>query len=141
MSSIILGVVNNKEYRNKYNKKNERSKHFEDRACRVDLSLENSEPLYYYEVFRKKEGSNQVHCLYKDSALFVFNKKSAKIVTVILLTKNKLEVYLKASRETLVDYPGMLKCSKLHEKIKGEENNLTEIEILDIKERKLKYIQ
>lgn len=140
MSNIILGIIDNDEYRQKYTKNNERSKHLSDREERINLSIENAEPVYFYEVFRKRDNIRQVHCLYADSTLIIFNKKDGMIITVILLGRNKLEEYLKIAGDILSDQLSMQRCAKLHDRLLKNNGELTEDMIENVIERKIKYI-
>lgn len=141
LSNVILGVIDNDEYRRKYTKSNVKSKHVNNREDRIELSVDNANPVYYYEVLRKKDNVRQVHCLYEDSTLIVFNKEDGKIITVMLLGRNKLEQYLKIAEDNLSNQPVMNRCAKLHDKlIIKKSNEITEDILNNIVNRKTKYI-
>ena len=137
LSTIILGSLTNSEYEKKYNKNNKQSKHMIDRKERIELSLANAKPISYYEVFRTKDKSRQIHCLLEDATLIVFNKKDRNIITVLLLDVKKLKEYLAFNGDLLEDYPATTKCAKLHKRLNFKTLQ-DEIEL--IVEKKMSYI-
>lgn len=142
MSNVILGVIDNDEYRLKFRKSNNKSKHMDVRVERLELSLDSVSPVYYYEIFRRKDNSRQVHCLYEDATLIIFNKKSGKIITIILLNRKELESYLKTTDETLADYPTMRRCAKVHEGLcNGDASNVSNADLASMRSRKVRYIE
>lgn len=141
MSTIILGIIDNDEYKEKYKRNNEQCRHMNIRTERIKLSLENAQPVFYYEVFRTKENLRQVHCLYEDSTLIIFNKENCKVITIILLGTEKLEEYLLVANESSSLKKSLHRCSKLHDKLTdGFLSKLTEEELRNIVEKKTKYM-
>lgn len=141
LSNVILGVIDNSEYRLKYTKENNKSKHMDVRKERLELTLENASPVYYYEVFRSEDNCRQVHCLYEDASLIIFNKDSGSIITIILLNRKELKGYLKTTKEVLANYPIMRRCAKIHERlVNGSAKNISIEDLASMKRKKLKYM-
>lgn len=141
MSNLILGVIDNEEYRKKYTKENRKSKHLTDREKRIELSLDNAMPVHYYEILRKKDSVRQVHCLYEDSTLIVFNKTDGKIITIMLLGRAKLTEYLAVANETLSDRIVMQRCAKVHERLTSKKSGeITDDILKEIKQKKVRYM-
>lgn len=138
MKTVILGYVEDPSYFEKYNRESNKSLHMKKRVKRLMLSLESAKPLNYYEVYRKEDNERQVHCLYEDSSLVVFNKETGLIVTIILLERDKLEEYLVMNNETAQDYPRTLRCSKIHEKFNKIKGHIADELIIEYKDKKLK---
>lgn len=106
---VILGEIN-ENYR--YSIHNKRSNHCIEREDRFSLSVQ-SQLLKCYKVLN--DNSIQIHYLYEDGSLFVFNEKSTNIVTLILLEGKELRKYLKFSKENPGEYPTLARCCRLHE--------------------------
>lgn len=139
--TMILGIVDNEEYRMKYTKENERSNHVSEREDRIELSLDDVKPLFYYEVLRLEDSTRQVHCLYEDATLVIHNKDDGKIITVMLLGRKKLKEYMRAAGEYESEYPLTQRCAKQHERLYSKESKeITDRTLKDIKKRKILYM-
>lgn len=131
---IILGTV---EMNDKYNRNNDESKHAKARKQRMQISLENARPLFHFVAI--KDNQRQIHCLYEDSTLIVFNE-SGKIITIILLGQKRLKQYIKRTEFSLEDFPGTLKCAKIHDELVSNNGKIKDESILEIRNKKSKYI-
>jgi len=138
LSTIILGTLINSKYESEYNRNNKQSKHMIDRQERMKLSIANAKPISYYEVFRTKDKSRQIHCLLEDATVIIFNKKNRNIITVLLLDVKRLKEYLAFNGDLLEDYPATTKCAKLHSRLNFK-NIQDEIEL--IVEKKISYMK
>lgn len=118
MSVSILGLMTNKLSQDKYSINNEMSEHLlVNRANRVKLVDWDSKPLYYFEVFKHKSNSRQIHLLLEDATLVVFNRDTYKIITVILLTPSRMKFYMNYIEEHNLTNENEIKlnsCSKLN---------------------------
>lgn len=142
MSNVILGIIDNDEYRLEFTKDNAKSKHMGVRKDRLELSLDSAGILYYYEVYRVRDNCRQVHCLYEDATLIIFNKRTKKIITIMLLNRKELASYLEVTEETLSEHPILRRCAKVHERIPdGDISKLAKEDSEDIKTKKLKYMR
>lgn len=127
---IILGAINS----DKYDKKNLKSAHMKDRLGRESLSV-GTKLVYCFRVYI--DNSIQIHCLYNDASLYVHNEKSKHIVTVILLKRKRLHDYLKEVDRDNGEYNVLIKCAKIHEKLKTldpEEVKARKLELIKINE-------
>lgn len=106
---VILGEINESSL---YSIKNERSNHCKEREDRFSLSVP-SQLVKCYKVLN--DGDIQIHYLYEDGSLFVFNERTAKVVTLMLLEGKELRRYLKFSKENPGEYTTLARCCKLHE--------------------------
>lgn len=142
LKTMILGTVENEEYKKKYTRENEKSKHMSEREDRLDLSLNNARPLFYYEVLIMKDNSRQVHCLYEDATLIVHDKNDGKIITIMLLGRKKLAEYMRVAEEYVSEYPATQRCARQHERLYGKKSEkITEETLRDIKKRKINYMK
>lgn len=118
MSVSILGLMTNKLSQDKYSINNEMSEHLlVNRANRVKLVDWDSKPLYYFEVFKHKSNSRQIHLLLEDATLVIFNRDTYKIITVILLTPSRMKFYMNYIEEHNLTNENEIKlnsCSKLN---------------------------
>lgn len=133
--TIILRTL---EGEGRFKRSNKRSKHLNSREQRVKLSIDNSAPIHHYEVFRRGGGDRQIHALYNDATLFIYNKTTGLIVTLILLERDELSEYLSHTGENFNDYPATHKCAKLHERVNEKE---TEDNIADFRMRKINILR
>lgn len=134
---IILGLLDCKEGVEKYNLKSQ-SKHFLERENRFSLVSSLAKPLYFYEV--SKNNSRQIHCLYDDASLIVYNKKTMKAITIILLNTNGVKKYLSRNDENIYDFVPLKLCAKLHGKLKIEDI-ITSCQIESVLKKKEKYFK
>lgn len=136
---VILGPVFKEEYEVLYNRKNEKTKHFDIRRDRLGLVLENAKPLFYFEVLR--ESGRQVHVLYEDAVLLVFNKETCKIITVILPSRRTLYKYFRAVNDYPSEHPYTQRCAKIHEKNIKKWEELSPEEVLDLRALKMRHLR
>ena len=108
--TLILGEIENSGYF----KENERTEHLKKRKSRTDLVVEESNLVSCFLVLREEDKVIQVHCLYEDASLFVFNKDTKRIITVMLLSEEEVQEYLKFTDVTLQESPTLMKCAKLN---------------------------
>lgn len=127
--TVILGEIENSGYF----RENERTEHLKKRKSRTDLVIEESRLISCFLVLREEDKVIQVHCLYEDASLFVFNKETKRIITVMLLSEEEVEEYLKFTEMNIQDNPVLMKCAKLN-----RENYKRDSE--DISRRKRKII-
>ena len=131
---IILGTV---KMNDKYNRANEKSQHVKERKHRLQMSLESAKPLFHFAVIENNQ--RQIHVLYEDATLIVFNELG-KIITVMLLGQKRLNQYIMKTEYTSNDLPGLYKCAKIHDKLISKNERMEEESIVEIREKKLKYI-
>lgn len=131
---IILGTV---KMNDKYNRLNEKSQHVKERKHRLQMSLESAKPLFHFAVIENNK--RQIHALYEDATLIVFNELG-KIITVMLLGQKRLNQYIMKTEYTSNDFPGLYKCAKIHDKLISKNERMKEESIVEIREKKLKYI-
>lgn len=113
--------------------------HAELRSHRLDL-IGTINVLYYFEVYRSKDNSKQVHCLMEDSSIIVFSMKTKKVITVILADLGSLNKYINK-----VDIEGknkmiLIRCAELNGKYKTNKIELSDKESKDYLERKLRIL-
>lgn len=126
---IILGTLFEDEIY-EYNPSN-KSKHMESRAFRESLVSEFAKPLFYFDVYREKDKSRQVHCLLTDASVIVFNKNSKKVVTILILEGNSIEKYI-APIYNQIDYLSklnLISCSKINRKRLSKVSSLSDSEL------------
>lgn len=113
---IILGTLLNDEV-SKYSLSN-KSKHMEERVYRENLISELAKPLIFFDVYRRKDNSRQVHCLLSDSSVIVFNKSSGLVITILILERRKLDKYIKSIDDELNvnSIESLIACSIINKK-------------------------
>lgn len=136
---MILGYVDNQEYRDKYQKTNPRSKHMDLRKDRMALVLDNAKPLFFYEVIKDEE--RQVHVLFEDATLFVFNKETGLIITIILLSRKRMALYFAAADDYASEHPHTQRCAKVHDKFIKRHYELTGAELKKVKAMKVNHLK
>lgn len=117
-----------------------KTKHCEQRQARVNLIAKNAEPLFYFEIYRSKDSSRQIHCLLNDASIVVFSKKDYKIITVIIPETKTLDKYIKFVANMIEenDLTKLKRCAKLNRKSKASNiDNDMNIDIEDYMRRKL----
>lgn len=107
--NCILGLLND-DSKNEYNISNKLTSHACSRSNRMKLISEWSRPLCYFEVYRRKSQSRQIHCLLEDASILVFNKNTKKIITFIIPCPKSFEKYV----SSLVRCIDELKLDKLY---------------------------
>ena len=132
--TVILRILESNDFK----KSNKKSEHLNSREQRLRLSIDTASLIHHYEVYNKKDNVRQVHSLYNDGTLFIYNIKTGLIITVILLKRNELAKYLSFTGENFNDYPVAHKCAKLHEQMTKNE---TEINLDNTRERKIKIVE
>lgn len=138
--NIILGLASYDRCVNLYNKDSGRTKHFEDRKLKLSLCSPIAEPLHYFEVYREKDKSFQIHCLYEDASLLIFNKKEAKLITIILLNPTQVQYYLKKANDDLQNHKKVSRSARLNKKLPRNLEVLGEEKIKEISRKKNKYM-
>lgn len=136
---MILGEVVSKEYREKYTKENTKSKHLDIRKDRLAIVIEDAKPLFYYEVLKEEE--RQVHVLYEDATLFVFNKETGLIITIIILSRKRMAMYFRAAHDYSSEHPYTQRCAKLHELHIKRHYELNKTEIKNLRDMKMKHLR
>ena len=136
---MILGSVFIPEYVSKYKKDNVKSKHFEVRRDRMALVLENSKPLYFFEVI--KDSERQVHVLYEDASLYVFNKETGLVITVILPSRKTMAKYFAAANDYASEHRFTQRCAKIHEKFVKNSHELSHEEVQELRKIKIKHLK
>lgn len=116
----ILGLLDN-ESEKYYNIDNKHSTHMGTREGRAKLVHPKANPLYYFEVFRPKDRSRQIHCLLEDATIIVFNKKDKKIITFIIADECLIDEYIEHTFSTRNEetISNLYKCAKLNRKTKA----------------------
>lgn len=138
----ILGLLD-KESEKYYNINNEHSNHMKKRKGRLKLVNQEARPLYYFEVFRPKDRSNQIHCLLEDASILVFNKKNKKLITILIADECLIDEYMKHIYSTDEDVRNLYKCAKINRKtgVNKGNGNIDEIDLKKYHEKKQKFIQ
>lgn len=109
--------------------------HAELRKFRMNLIV-STNVLYYFEVYRFKDQSRQVHCLLEDGSIVIFNKLTKKVITVILADQDLLYKYINKYGLEERDKTVVLRCGGLNKKYKANDKELEEEISKDYKRRK-----
>ena len=131
---MILGQVYMDNYVELYSKENEKSKHFDVRKDRLELVIQEARPLFFFEVI--KQGKRQVHVLYEDASLYIYNKESGLVITVILPSRKVLLKYFTAANDYPSEYPSTQRCAKIHEKFIKKGRELNHYQIKELRKKK-----
>lgn len=131
---MILGSILDPTYISRFTKENKKSKHFNVRRDRQEVVIPEAKPLFFFEVIKNEE--RQVHVLYEDATLYIFNKETGLIITLILPNRRLMEKYLRSADEYPSSYPGTQMCAKFHEKYIKKHREITQVQTKEIRKKK-----
>lgn len=137
--TIILGELEYNDCVDVYNKDSRRSKHFNYRNHRIALCSERANPLHYFEVYREVDNTFQIHCIYEDASLLVFNKDGL-LITIMLLDLHQVQYYLNRIGINISESNKLRMSAKLNNKLPRNLKSLDDSRINDIAERKDRYM-
>lgn len=138
--TIILGELEYNDFSERYNKDSKRSKHYHNRKHRIALCSKRAGPLYYFEVYREIDNKFQIHCIYEDASLLIFNKEEEMLITLILLNVEQVKYYLEKIGEDINEHMQLIKSAQLNKKLPRNIRSLSQEEIHEIVKKKDKYI-
>ena len=122
MSTHVLGLLEHVEEHKEYVFSNIQAIHMDKREKRRRLVYSKAEPAFYFEVYREKDKSRQVHCLLNDATIIVFNKSNKKIITLLIADEKLIDKYVKHSFCSKSELDKIYKCAQLNRRTKAHKD-------------------
>lgn len=120
---IVLCEIKDEYRKSNYKITNEFTNHAVNRKNRIKIVSSEANPAYYFEVHRTCDSSKQIHCILEDATLLVFNKKSFKLITIIIANNKTLKKYYNKIDKSTSIYEKVYRSALVNEAYRADNIN------------------